>query len=283
MPKVNDIRTFLKGRKDTDAPALAASATDDVSQSELMMVENEIKKSTQVRKHYNKIVPETIKREAGKYALLHGTKATVERFNKVYPKYTFVRTTINNWKLKMKKEKDGKTIFKKKGRPNLVSDDFMKKIKTIMIGTRAAGTAISRRIVMAIDNGVVRSNSPTLLKENGGSLELTEDWARGVIKSMNWTKRKGTTGKIEPSKQFLLEEKLTFQKKISGVIFEHDIPKELIINLEQTPLSYISPGKYTFDVKGVKTVPIKGIDDKREITVTFAISMSGEFLPIQVI
>ena len=31
------------------------------------------------------------------------------------PKYTFVRTTINNWKLKMMKEKDGTTIFKKKG------------------------------------------------------------------------------------------------------------------------------------------------------------------------
>ena len=83
MAKVNDIRTFLKGRKETDAPALVASATDDVSQSELMMVENEIKKSTQVRKHYNKIAPGTIKREAGKYALLHGTKATAERFNKV--------------------------------------------------------------------------------------------------------------------------------------------------------------------------------------------------------
>ena len=79
----------------------------------------------------------------------------------------------------------------------------MKKLKTIMIGTRAARTAISRHIVVAIGNGVVRSNSLTLLKENGGSLELTEDWARGVIKSMNWTKRKGTTGKIEPSKQFL--------------------------------------------------------------------------------
>ena len=48
----------------------------------------------------------------------------------------------------MKKENDDKTIFKKKGQPNLVSDDFMKKIKTIMIGTRAAGTAISRSIVM---------------------------------------------------------------------------------------------------------------------------------------
>ena len=100
---------------------------------------------------------------------------------------------------------------------------------------------------------------------------------------MNWTKRTGTTGKIEPSEQFLLEEKLTFQKKISGVVFAHNIPKELIINLDQTPLSNVSPGKYIFDVKGVKTVQIKGIDDKRQITATFAISMSGEFLQIQVI
>ena len=44
MAKVNDIRTFLKGQRETDAPALVASATDDVSQSELMMGENEIKK-----------------------------------------------------------------------------------------------------------------------------------------------------------------------------------------------------------------------------------------------
>ena len=42
MAKVNDIRTFLKGQKETDAPALDASATGDVSQSELMMVENQI-------------------------------------------------------------------------------------------------------------------------------------------------------------------------------------------------------------------------------------------------
>ena len=33
----------------------------------------------------------------------------------------------------------------------------------------------------------------------------------------------------------------------------------------------------------MKTVPINGIDDKRQITATFALSMSGEFLPIQVI
>ena len=90
---------------------------------------------------------------------------------------------------------------------------------------------------------------------------------------MNLVKRKGTTGKLEPTQHFLLEEKLTFQKKISGAIFYHDIPKELIVNLDQTPLSYVSPGKYNFEVKGVEIV--KGIDNKRQITATFAISMSG--------
>ena len=100
---------------------------------------------------------------------------------------------------------------------------------------------------------------------------------------MNWVKSKDTTGKIEPSQQFLLEEKLTFQKKISAVSFYHDIPKESIVTLSKTPLSYVIPGKYTFDVNRVKTVLIKGIDDKCQITATFAFSMFGGFLPIQAI
>ena len=78
---------------------------------------------------------------------IHGTKAALERFNKIYPKYTFLRTSINNRKFKITKGKEGKTILKRKGRPNLLSDDLMAKVKKIMVGKRAA---ISRRIVMAI-------------------------------------------------------------------------------------------------------------------------------------
>ena len=81
---------------------------------------------------------------------------------------------------------------------------------------------------------MVKSNNPILLTENRGSLQLTEDSARGVFNFMNWVKRKGTTGKNEWPQQFLLEEKLTFLEKISGAIFYHDVPKELF---------YLSPGK----------------------------------------
>ena len=100
---------------------------------------------------------------------------------------------------------------------------------------------------------------------------------------MNWTKRKGTAGKVEPSKKFLDEEKFTFQRKISNVILDHDVPSALVLNLDQTPLSYVSPGKYTFSSKGSKNVPIKGLDDKRQITATFVVSATGSFLPIQLI
>ena len=55
------------------------------------------------------------------------------------------------------------------------------------------------------------------------------------------------------------------------------------MNFKQTPLSYISLCKYNVDLKDLKTGPTKSIDGKRLVTATFAISMSGEFLPIQVI
>ena len=70
---------------------------------------------------------------------------------------------------------------------------------------------------------------------------------------------------------------------IPTIIEEHQIPKVLLINLDQTPLSYVSPVKYTFNPKGAKTVLLKGINNKRHITPTSPVRMNGPFLPIQLI
>ena len=63
-----------------------------------------------------------------------------------------------------------------------------------------------------------------------------------------------------------------FQRANFKFVLEHNIPVDLVLNLDETSLSYISPGKYTFDLKGSTTVPIKGVDDKRRITATFTVS-----------
>lgn len=56
-----------------------------------------------------------------------------------------------------------------------------------------------------------------------------------------------------------------------------------MLNLDQTPHPYVSQGKYTFDLKGSATVPIKGVDNKRQMTATFMVSASGSVLPTQLI
>ena len=190
---------------------MVASGTNDASQTELAIVEKEIEKASKPKKQYNKDISEVIEKEVGRYALIHGTKAASACFNDKYSKYTFVRTSIDNCNKKMG-SKSNQMPFKKKGRPNLLNHNLFKKVKDVMLGARAAGAVISRRFVIAIGKDVVKDKNTTPWMETGGPLELTKDWARGVLKSLEWTKQKETTGKVEPSKQ-ILEEKKNFRRK----------------------------------------------------------------------
>ena len=157
-----------------------------------------------------------------------------------YVKYNFNRTTINPWKAKCRV---ANPTFKQAGRPNLLDETLLKKVKDIAIGTRAAFRVINRKQILNIAKGVVRANNPNALKEFSGSLDLTDRSARDVLKQLKWIKRKGTTGKVNPSPQFLAEGKFTFQRRISTVFLEYDIPTPLAVNLDQTLLSYVSQGK----------------------------------------
>ena len=112
MAKVRDLKDFYEtvtkknnGKSDDKVPPFLSSASGRVNQAEISIISNEIKSYTQPRKNYNTSVPERIKNEVGEYALIHGTKSALEKFGKKYPKYTFIRTSVNNWKKKNKKER----------------------------------------------------------------------------------------------------------------------------------------------------------------------------------
>ena len=190
---------------------------------------------------------------------------------------------VNNWKCKFSdslrevREPPGK--FSKIGRLSMVGEDLLLKIKEVIIRIRSTGAVISRKMLISIDNGVLKANDPNSLLEFVGGVTLTDNWARRVLKSIDWVKRKGTTGKGEPSAQFLAEEKFTSKRAISAVVYNHDIPADLVIKLDQTLLSYVSPRKYSLNFKGAKNIPIKFVDGKYQITATFAISATGQFLP----
>ena len=89
------------------------------------------------------------------------------------------------------------------------------------------------------------------------------------------------TSKIPIASGLLKEEQLTFQRKIQALIKWHDIPKDLVLNLDEMPLSYITAGNNTLEFQGAKCVPVTGKEKGKQIMGTFAVSATGRFLPMQ--
>ncbi|XP_061195962.1 uncharacterized protein LOC133204236 [Saccostrea echinata] len=74
-----------------------------------------------------------------------------------------------------------------------------------------------------------------------------------------------------------------FLQRINSVVKKHDIPPELIYNWDHTGINYVPVSSWTMEVEGTQRVPIIGLDDKRQVTVVFAGTLSGDFLAPQVI
>ena len=88
---------------------------------------------------------------------------------------------------------------------------------------------------------------------------------------------------VRDSPGLLREAKLQFQRKIKQIQTWHNIPDELILNFDQTPLSYICSPNHTLHFRGAKNVPLVSRGKTKQITGTFTCTKSGLFLSMQLI
>ena len=168
------------------------------------------------------------------------------------------------------------------GRPLLLGDELETEVKLFIRAARERGSVVNTETVMGTARGVVISHNTNLLIENGGYINITKDWAQRLLQRMNLVKRKGTTTvKVLPSDFEKLEKQ--FLSDIRSIVAMEDIPKQLIINWDQTGMKYVPVSNWTFEEKGTKRVEIAGLDDKRQITVLLSCTRDGKLLPTQVI
>ena len=71
--------------------------------------------------------------------------------------------------------------------------------------------------------------------------------------------------------------------EIKNIVAMDEISHELIISFDQTALSNVPATPWTMEKEGVKRIEVVSKDDKRQITAVFCGSMTGEFLPPQLI
>ena len=98
----------------------------------------------------------------------------------------------------------------------------------------------------------------------------------GMVKRKASSKAKVDVEKFEALKQGVLFD-------IKNVVSLEEIPHDLIISWDQTDINYIPIGSWTMEKEGARRVELAGKDDKRQVTAIFAGSMTGEFLPSQLI
>ena len=104
------------------------SVTENVTSAELAYAEEEMQKTYERPKIYQAEIPAKIKK-VGLYARDFGTALAIKKFTTKYPKYSFIRTTVNTWKKKC--NNDDWTVIKRIGRANLLDSGMLKKLNTL--------------------------------------------------------------------------------------------------------------------------------------------------------
>ena len=148
-------------------------------------------------------------------------------------------------------------------------------MKSYLRAVREGGGVVTTSITVAAATAIVRKADRNLLAEHGGPITITKDW-------VNFVKRRGSSTAKMPVANFEAV-KEQFIININAVIEMEDIPQQLVFNWDQTGISIVPGSSWTMDVKGSKRMEIVGMGDKRQITAVFCGTLSGEFLPPQII
>ena len=175
-----------------------------------------------------------------------------------------------------------KLIGKKTGRPLLLGEDLDKQVREYLVSLRENGAIINTAITIACAKGVLKNYDSNLLECNGGHILLIKHWAKYLMERMGFVKRRAST-KANVSIADFDHFKAQFAYDVKAIIMLKEIPCQLVINWDQTGIHYVPVSSWTMAKEGSKRVEIAGIDDKRQITAVFGVTMAGDFLPPQLV
>ena len=224
----------------------------------------------------------------GKYALENGPAAAVRKFKTRFP--ILNESTARSFRKKV--EDEIKKAGKEKRQPRKeIAKYSLPTGRPLLLGyldhkVQSYLKALSNRGGV-INTTIANATAKALIKRNPGECGIIDiessRWAYSLFKRMGYVRRRKTSSKVDIPDSARKEIEFLFLHDIVSRIEEHNIPHSLVINLDQTPLKYVPVSNETMAKRSSTAVTIEGSNDKRIITGTFAITLSGKFLPMQLI
>ena len=126
----------------------------------------------------------------------------------------------------------------------------------------------------------------TVLLERDESIDkikITETWAKSLLKRMGFVRKAKTSLTVEILEGARKKIEYQYLYQIVNAIEKWDIHPDLVVNFDQTPSKLVPVGRSTLAKRNSTNVTIAGSSEKKRITATFAVSLSGDFLPPQFI
>lgn len=119
-----------------------------------------------------------------------------------------------------------------------------------------------------------------MLEENGGPFTMSKNWLNMLCRSLNLTMRTRTTAAQKLPDDW--EEKvLRMNQRVAVLAHKYSIPKDLVINLDQTGIHFIPTTDRGRAQRVAREIAMIGGEDKRQITGILAVSAANNLLPPQ--
>ena len=224
-----------------------------------------------------------------KYACQHSARAASTYFQRKLGS-NVSRSTVNLIKkcyLKRLREVDSDEEVntlpcKKRGRPYLLGN-LENQLRLYLSKIREQGGVITASVVMAAGRGILMASGSYHLVEFGGHISLKRSWAYRLLQRMNFVRRKAMTSKGKQKPTDFYAVKKSFLDDVVSVVTMEEIPPELILNWDQTGVHLVPAASLTMEQIGSKRVEIQGVNEKRQITTVLCGSLTGDYLPFQLI
>ena len=228
--------------------------------------------------------------EIAQYAILHGNSKAAKKYSSMLKKKINERTVrefVKKFKT-LRKNTPADTPIEslaslREGRPLLLGNVIDNALKRYIRKVRLNGGVVNRKIVIGAAKGSIKSKGKrSMLKEYGGSLELTRTFAQSFLRRIGFVKRKGTKAARKLPDDFPAL-KLRYLHRVAKCVGQHNVPPEMVVNIDQTGAPIVPVSNWTLAEEGSRQVPIVGKEDKRQITVLMGASAAGELLPPEVL
>jgi hypothetical protein len=143
-------------------------------------------------------------------------------------------------------------------------EELEESLINLVKGMRGGRQPLNAPVLRAVLEGVVEVKAPQLLRSNGGSWGLSENWVKEWIRSkLGWSFRVATTAAQKLPKDW--EHQLDMMAyRAAFEVLTHGVPAELMVNMDQTAMHLVpSGGSRTYDKRGKKEIAMTEVEDKR--------------------